>query len=133
MAWPLIFSRCGDCWTKALGTFAHLKNARYDRPRILLELSLKYKCRFIPGHIEKGEKGKHFSYPNYFTYHLLQHWSIGQRCPDNRGCTVPKLRGRGGGGRQDKLNSRGMHLPLNPPPHPRDEPVRFLKFIINAV
>ena len=43
---------------------------------------------FIPGHIEKGEKGKYFSYPDYFTYTLLQHWSLGQRCPDNQGCTV---------------------------------------------
>ena len=47
---------------------------------------LKYKCRFIPGHVEKGEKGKHFSYPDYFTYPV-----IGTRCPDNRGCTVCQL------------------------------------------
>ena len=44
----------------------------------------------IPGHVEKGEKGKHFSYLDYFTYPVLQHWSLGPRCPDNRGCTVYK-------------------------------------------
>ena len=59
-----------------------IEYARYDSPR---DPFLKYKCRFKPGHVEKGEKGKHFSYPNYFTYPVLQHWS---RCPDNRGCTV---------------------------------------------
>ena len=40
-------------------------------------------------HIEKGEKSKHFSYPDYFTYPVSQHGRLGQRCPDNRGCTVP--------------------------------------------
>ena len=43
---------------------------------------------FIPGHVEKGEKSKHFSYPDYFTYPDSQHWRLGQRCPDNRGSTV---------------------------------------------
>ena len=43
---------------------------------------------FIPGHVKKGEKSKHFSYPDYFTYPDSQHWRLGQRCPDNRGCTV---------------------------------------------
>ena len=39
-------------------------------------------------HIEKGEKSKHFSYPDYFTYPVSRHGPLGQRCPDNRGCTV---------------------------------------------
>ena len=39
-------------------------------------------------HIETGEKSKHFSYPDYFTYPVSQHGRLGQRCPDNRGCTV---------------------------------------------
>ena len=43
---------------------------------------------FILGHVEKGEKSKRFSYPDYFTYPDSQHWRLGQRCPDNRGCTV---------------------------------------------
>ena len=34
-------------------------------------------------YIETGEKSKHFSYP------VSQHGHLGQRCPDNRGCTVP--------------------------------------------
>ena len=39
-------------------------------------------------HIETGEKSKHFSYPDYFTYPVSQHGRLGHRCPDNRGCTV---------------------------------------------
>ena len=46
---------------------------------------------FILGHVEKGEKSKRFSYPDYFTYPDSQHWRLGQRCPDNRGCTVFKF------------------------------------------
>lgn len=44
-------------------------------------------------YIETEEKSKHFShqhfsYPDYFTYPVSQHGQHGQRCPDNRGCTV---------------------------------------------
>ena len=49
------------------------------------------KMLFISMHIEKGEKSKHFSYPDYFTYPVSQHGRLGQRCPDNRGCTVVSL------------------------------------------
>ena len=44
---------------------------------------------FYTRHVKKGEKGKHFSYPDYFTSYLVSHYGrLGQRCPDNRGCTV---------------------------------------------
>ena len=43
-------------------------------------------------HIETGEKSKHFSYRDYFTYPVSQHGRLGQRCPDNRGCTVDSFR-----------------------------------------
>ena len=45
---------------------------------------------FYTKHIERREKkySKHFSYPDYFTYPVSQHGRLGQRCPDNQGCTV---------------------------------------------
>ena len=37
---------------------------------------------------ESRNKTKYFSYLDYFTYPVLQHGGHGQRCLDNRGCTV---------------------------------------------
>ena len=39
-------------------------------------------------HHKSGEKSRHFSYPDYFTYPVCQRSACGQRSPDNRGCTV---------------------------------------------
>ena len=46
------------------------------------------KMPFYATYIEIREKSKYLSYPDYFTYPVLQHGGLGQRFPDNRGCTV---------------------------------------------
>ena len=57
-----------------------METARNDERRHFYE-----EVCMIPRHIEIGEKNRHFSYPDYFTYPVLQHGRLGQRCPDNRG------------------------------------------------
>ena len=47
-----------------------------------------YRYRLKIRHHISGEKTKHFSYPDYFTYPVCQHQGCGQRGPDNQGCTV---------------------------------------------
>ena len=41
---------------------------------------------------KSGEKSRHFSYPDYFTYPVCHDQPCGQRGPDNRGCTVVQIK-----------------------------------------
>ena len=50
-----------------------------------------YKYRLKARYHKSGEKSRHFSYPDYFTYPVYHDQPRGQRGPDNRGCTVSTL------------------------------------------
>ena len=90
-AWPFVFSGCGHCWMKALGIFAGWKILEMTNNDAFMNsfgTLFEVKVPFYNRHIERREKTKHFSYPDYFTYLVSQHGHLGQRCLDIRGCTV---------------------------------------------
>ena len=54
----------------------------------LLTMIMLYRYRLKARYHKSGEKSRHFSYPDYFTYPVCHDQLCGQMGPDNRGCTV---------------------------------------------
>ena len=55
---------------------------------MLLTMTMPYIHRLMARYHKSGEKSGHFSYLDYFTYPVCQWSALGQRGPDNQGCTV---------------------------------------------
>ena len=63
--WPLL--------NEALGTFADwkmLEMTNNDAVSVMNPFGGRFEVKvpFMPSHVERREKSKHFSYPDYFTY-----------------------------------------------------------------
>ena len=88
--WPMTFWGCGHSWSRSLK--AEETYPGQDWPTCivvwtLLTMIILYRYCFKTRHHISGEKTKHYSYPDYFTYPVCQHQGCGQRGLDNRGCT----------------------------------------------
>ena len=93
-AWLMTFWGYGHSWSRSLEaaeTYPGQNWLTYVVVWTLLTMLILHRYGLKTRHHISGEKTKHFSYPDCFTYPVCQHQGFGQRGPDNRGCTVDPM------------------------------------------